>query len=81
MFGWWLAHTTAAMTSNPITWEGQVPKRRMLSGGAGCQPGSRQMAGGQLGGDGQAPANQSAGRPKGIRRVSEGANGSLGRFV
>jgi hypothetical protein len=27
---------------------------------------------GQLVGDGQAPVNQSAGRPKGIRRVSEG---------
>ena len=27
---------------------------------------------GQLGGDGPAPVNQSAGRPKGIRRVSEG---------
>ena len=39
------------------------------------------MAGGQLGGDGQAPANQSAGRPKGIRRVSEGyPKGLMGRW-
>ncbi len=35
---------------------------------------------GQLGGEGQAPVNQSAGRPKGIRRVSEGVKGSLARF-
>ena len=39
------------------------------------------MAGGRLGGDGQAPANQSAGRPKGIRRVSEGyPEGLTGRY-
>ena len=36
---------------------------------------------GQLGGEGQAPVNQSAGRPKGIRRVSEGyPKGLMGRW-
>ena len=53
----------------------------MLSGGAGWQPDIKQMAGEQLGGDGQAPVNQSAGRPEGIRRVSEGyPEGLAGRY-
>ena len=50
----------------------------MLSRGAGWQPDSRQMVEGQSGGDGQAPVNQSAGRPKGIRRVSGGVTGRYG---
>ena len=53
----------------------------MLSRGAGWQPDSRQMAEGQLEGDGRAPVNQSAGHPKGIRRVSEGyPEGLTGRY-
>ena len=39
------------------------------------------MVVGQLGGEGHAPVNQSAGHPKGIRRVSEGyPKGLTGRY-
>ena len=49
---------------------GRVTGAGIIQVKTGCQPDSRQVVWRRLGGDGQAPANHSEGRPKGIRRVT-----------